>query len=221
LQAVVDALGDLRTPDGRPMVERVIRRADLPGGAHAAEGPDLHVVMDGYRYISCPLFATDGNVISKQIRGDSGSHRMHGALIAHGPQVRVGARVQGARIVDLAPTALYLLGCPIPDDMDGRVLDGILRPSVLANRAPEMEAVSVELARGAHVLSEEEEAELERRLKGLGRRGRAGASPQGVGLSWLRTEPPATRDRRREKRGCSCAARWCALRSWRSRSCLA
>ena len=26
------------------------------------------------------------------------------------------------RIVDLAPTVLHVMGCPVPDDMDGRVL---------------------------------------------------------------------------------------------------
>ena len=30
--------------------------------------------------------------------------------------------IDGANIVDLAPTALHAMGLPVPDDMDGRVL---------------------------------------------------------------------------------------------------
>jgi len=32
----------------------------------------------------------------------------------------------GPRIIDLAPTILALLGLPVPDDMDGRILEEFL-----------------------------------------------------------------------------------------------
>ena len=168
IERVVDALGTLTTSDGRPMVERVIRAAELPGGPYAEDGPDLHLVLDGYRYISCPLFATDGHVLSKQIRGDSGSHRMEGTVIAAGPQIRPAGRIEGARIVDLAPTVLSLLGCPIPEDMDGRRLDELLATGATSSQV----VLIAETARygvpAAASLSAEEEAELRQRLRGLG-----------------------------------------------------
>ena len=166
-ERVIDALRTLSTPDGRPMLDRVIYQSALSPGEHQDEGPDLHVVLDGYRYISCPLFATDGNIISKQIRGDSGSHRTHGVFIARGPHIRTGAQVSGARIVDLAPTILTLLGCPVSGDMDGRVLtevllDRVAQVPILASTAPATEE------RARHDLSDDEEAELQTRLKGFG-----------------------------------------------------
>ncbi len=163
---VIDALRTLTTPDGRPMLEQVVRKAELPPGQHADEGPDLHVVLDGYRYISCPLFATDGNVVSRQIRGDSGCHRRHGVFVARGPDFCSGARVAGARIVDLAPTVLHLMGCPIPDDMDGHVLTEAL---CSASRVVRSQVAATERAsRPGYDLSGEEEAELRDRLRGLG-----------------------------------------------------
>jgi arylsulfatase A-like enzyme len=36
------------------------------------------------------------------------------------------------QIIDLAPTALYLLGLPVPEDMDGRVLTEIIEPGYVA-----------------------------------------------------------------------------------------
>ncbi|UCC62342.1 MAG: phosphodiesterase, partial [Anaerolineae bacterium] len=157
----------LTTPDGRPMLDRVIPKSRLAPGKHVDEGPDLHVVLDGYRYISCPLFANDGHVSSQQIRGDSGSHRMHGVLIAYGPHIRPGAMVEGAQIVDLAPTVLSLFGCPVPGDMDGRVLT-----EILATAAPEQPVLKVLPPSSGeeeqYILSEDEDAELQARLKGFG-----------------------------------------------------
>jgi hypothetical protein len=39
--------------------------------------------------------------------GKSGTHRDHGIFLGHGPGVQPGARVEGARIIDLAPTVLH------------------------------------------------------------------------------------------------------------------
>jgi predicted AlkP superfamily phosphohydrolase/phosphomutase len=168
VQRVIAALHTLTLPDGRPMVERVIRASELPDGPYARLGPDLHLVMDGYRYISCPLFATDAHVLSKQIRGDSGTHRLYGTFIAAGPHIRPLGEFEGVRIVDLAPTTLHLLDCPVPEDMDGRVLESVLSAQVVeGGQAPRQGAAS-HLAVDALDLSAEEEAELEGRLKGLG-----------------------------------------------------
>ncbi len=165
---VIEALTSLATPDGRPMLSRVIRKQALAGGPYADQGPDLHVVLDEYRYISCPLFATDGNVIRKQIRGDSGCHRRHGILIARGPHIRPGSEVQNARIVDLAPTTLHLMGHAVPAGMDGRVLHDLFTPAFLSAHPVHAETIDPPAAQDLYALSSAEEAELESSLKGLG-----------------------------------------------------
>ena len=166
-EQVISALNSLVTTDGRSMVDKVIRKETISFGKHADEGPDLHVVLDGYRYISCPLFATDGNVLSKQIRGDSGCHRSHGIFIAHGPLIRAG-HIANTRIVDLAPTTLELMGCALPGDMDGRVLADIFKDPRIDVPPLQAEPVALPTRQGRYALTEDEEAELETRLKGLG-----------------------------------------------------
>ncbi|RMD84910.1 MAG: hypothetical protein D6815_03175 [Candidatus Dadabacteria bacterium] len=52
----------------------------------------------------------------------SGSHRKEGVLIAAGPGIRKGARIEGASVYDITPTLLHYLGLPVAQDMDGRVL---------------------------------------------------------------------------------------------------
>ncbi len=45
-----------------------------------------------------------------------------------GGPVRRGLAIQGASIYDLYPTALYLLGLPVPQDAAGKVLTDALDP---------------------------------------------------------------------------------------------
>jgi hypothetical protein len=119
-------------------------------------------VMDGYRTIAFPLFAVDGKIVTRQIRGDSGCHRLHGVFIAHGQGIAHG-EISGARIIDLAPTILHLMNVPVPDDMDGRVLTEAL----VAQRPVEMQA-AVHASHAQEDLTAEEAAEVEERLRALG-----------------------------------------------------
>jgi predicted AlkP superfamily phosphohydrolase/phosphomutase len=163
-QQVVEALGQLKHPiTGHPLVDRVLMGDEVAHGPFSSRGPDLHVVMDGFRTIAFPLFAADSRVVTRQIRGDSGCHRLHGIFVAWGAEVRQGVTLEGARIVDLAPTILHLMGLPVPEDMDGRVLD-----EAIAHARP-VQFSSVGPATGkATGLSSEEAAEVEARLHALG-----------------------------------------------------
>jgi hypothetical protein len=77
-------------------------------------------------------------------------------------------------IEDVAPTALYLMGLPIPSDMDGRVLAEILEPATVAHQPlgvsgpmafwPEEDAASF----SEEVMSAEDEEVIRDRLRALG-----------------------------------------------------
>jgi len=164
LQRITDALGELTHPDtGAPLVDQVIPGREVVHGPYAERSPDLHLVMDGYRTIAFPLFATDRHIVTQQIRGDSGCHRRHGLLIARGPEIRPGATVDGARIIDLAPTILHLMGQPVPAYMDGQVLTDIIN----TDRPVDYRAVAKD-GQDAAGLSAEDTAEVEERLRSLG-----------------------------------------------------
>jgi len=102
------------------------------------------------------------------MRGDSGCHRLHGILLASGPAVRRGTKLDGAQITDLAPTILYRMGLPVPDDMDGRVLTEMFEPAFA--RATPLQRAEAETGqrRPEHELPPEERAEIEARLRSLG-----------------------------------------------------
>ncbi len=164
---VIAALESLRDPDsGRPLLDRVIPGEEAAHGPYADQGPDLHVILDGYRCIAFPLFAMDGRIITRQIRGDSGCHRREGIFLAWGPSVRAGAQIEGARIIDLAPTILHLMGLSVPEYMDGRPIEAVAggQWSVVGN------AWLADRPRDTdhRPLSLEDEAEVESRLRSLG-----------------------------------------------------
>jgi arylsulfatase A-like enzyme len=99
-----------------------------------------------------------------------GTHRKSGVFIAKGKSLNRGIRVSGARLIDLAPTLLYLMGQKVPDDIDGRVLTEILDPEFLQQQAAQY-TTSSETTSGeseGKSYTAEEAAQIEARLKALG-----------------------------------------------------
>ncbi len=129
LAEVTQRLLDLRDPGtGRSLIERVYRREEIYAGPQLAHAPDLTVDWwEGITFLSKPGFG-EGDVVEyladqPLLGGDwGGGHALQGICALHGPAFRSGGRLSEASILDLAPTLLHLLGQPVPDDMDGRVL---------------------------------------------------------------------------------------------------
>jgi hypothetical protein len=98
-----------------------------------------------------------------------GRHRSTGIFVAAGPDIREGKQIEGARIVDVAPTVLHALELPIPEDMDGEPLLQILHDDYQAAHPVRYSTPrAAEEAAPAAVYDEEDAAEMERRLRGLG-----------------------------------------------------
>ncbi len=168
-------------PDtGEPVVDRVIRTQEIYPGPAAADLPDLIVLWrDGYiareqagrasRDASCPDTSTLIEPIGESFSDWSGSHRMDGILLAQGPALACPGRVRDAKLIDLAPTLLYLLGEPVPGDMQGRVLEEMIHPNYLAshpiNRTPGRPPTAPQ---PEYALSSSESSELAERLRELG-----------------------------------------------------
>lgn len=166
-QQVIDALNTITDPaTGRSLVDRIIPREEAAHGPYADQGADLHLILDGYKTIAFPLFATEGRTLTPQIRGDSGCHRLHGIFIGQGAAFAPGATIDGARLIDLAPTILHILGQPVPEDMDGRVLSEALSAELRAQATQVGAAATTSQAQVD--FTAEEQAEVEERLRALG-----------------------------------------------------
>jgi arylsulfatase A-like enzyme len=89
-------------------------------------------------------------------------------MIGNGDGVRAGARLDAARIYDVAPTLLYLMGEPVPDDMDGRVLTEIISEDYLLDNPIEFLQADESSQQNTMQYSDEENAEIIESLKNLG-----------------------------------------------------
>lgn len=163
-QEVADALEELQDEDGCPLVTSIIPREETYHGPYTELGPDLHLILDDYNIIAYPLFATEGKIITQQIRGDSGCHRSEGIFIAQGPNIRQGETLPESNILDLAPTILHLLGEEVPTIFDGRVLQEIfVKKTAVVFSDNEEEHIFAEQS-----LAAEDAAQVEDRLRSLG-----------------------------------------------------
>jgi predicted AlkP superfamily phosphohydrolase/phosphomutase len=170
--AVLAAVKDPRT--GQPVIAKAYRRDELYSGPYAKRSPDLTLKWWGESpFNTKPSLRSDEHlpplIVEKPrpltLPEWSGHHTLDGILIASGPGLKRGATAEGARLMDMAPTLLYLLNLPIPEDVDGKVLVDILQPS--AQHESKFEAGQKEEEK-SYEYSEDEAAMVEERLKNLG-----------------------------------------------------
>ncbi len=57
------------------------------------------------------------------MNGNAHHYPEPGILLMYGKPFRKGLNLSGASVYDIAPTVLYLLGLPVPEDIPGRVLE--------------------------------------------------------------------------------------------------
>jgi predicted AlkP superfamily phosphohydrolase/phosphomutase len=154
---------------GKPFIERVIRKEEIYSGTHYEDAPDLIALSRNLEYVSFGTTDFGNNRLTGRIFGMTGYHRMNGVLIMSGPHVKPGASPSDAAIIDLAPTILYALGVPVPEAMDGRVLNELFKDSFLAERGSAAgEGASSPSEPGESAYTDEEEAQVQERLRELG-----------------------------------------------------
>lgn len=133
---------------GAPVISSLERPQEIYHGPHAKKAPDL-----------LPSWWRDGFLLDQSSPAESGlpsverstapleggvefaaSHRLDGVLMMSGGPIHADFSFEGAKIVDVTPTVLYLMGLPIPDDMDGQVLVEAIDPEFLAANPVRFEA---------------------------------------------------------------------------------
>jgi predicted AlkP superfamily phosphohydrolase/phosphomutase len=181
-------ISDLKTiqdpGSGSPLFSEFHRRDEIYSGPFIDHAPDLLFFPRNPEYYVAGWKEFDENRWLSQL-GDNtgrlhsmvqmrvpytGSHRMDGILFFSGPDIRSGIELSGASIMDITPTALSLLGVPIPVEMDGRVLENVMLPELLDRLNITHDSVAglrPEVPPAPDLTPEEEEI-LVKRLRNLG-----------------------------------------------------
>ena len=118
-----------RVPAGSPdpaifagIVQNAYRYHDLMlGRLMELAGPDCAVMLNSDHGFHSDRLLPD--YIPAEAAGPAVEHRPFRHLLpARAPGVQAGGHVYGASVLDIAPTALHVLGLPAGMDMDGKVL---------------------------------------------------------------------------------------------------
>jgi predicted AlkP superfamily phosphohydrolase/phosphomutase len=163
---------------GATMVKRVHRREELYAGPHVDKAPDLTIEWEldnGYSYLFRPSTGLRRAAVhqldaDERRRVKSGDHRDEGIFLASGPHFTRPFEVKEAGILDVAPTILYLLGQPIPLEMDGQVLTQLFTEDYLSQHPIHRSHGGGldEAAEPRRDYSATEEEAIRARLQGLG-----------------------------------------------------
>jgi len=157
---------------GERVVDRVVRREEVYAGEAVDLAPDFRLLMaKSTKYRGQYAYSPGIGAAQPLAYPDKvyGNHAEYGILMACGPGVRGGIELDGARIVDVAPTILYALGLPIPQRMDGRPLAEIFDSTFeRAHEGSDSVAEAALPTAGDTVFSEDEEQEVLDRLRSLG-----------------------------------------------------
>lgn len=170
LDKITAALHQL-TDEGQPVVDAVYRSDEIYHGPYAAKGPDLNILMRGMTYVSQSWREMAGqDIFAPSGTHYSGTHRPLGMIAIQGDKVVQGRQVE-ARVIDVAPTLMWLLGLPLPDDLDGQLLTSFVRPDILASQP--LRKISAANAPAPNVVGQgwadaAEEEEVLDRLRDLG-----------------------------------------------------
>ncbi|MEW5987345.1 MAG: alkaline phosphatase family protein [Chloroflexota bacterium] len=121
-QQIIEAALALRDPEtGEAVIRAAYRREEIYHGPRLALAPDIILHTDRAKYVSFGHADFGSNRLLEPSIGQTGHHQMDGIVLLHGPGVAPG-ELNGANIMDVAPTVLYALDLPIPAAMDGRPL---------------------------------------------------------------------------------------------------
>jgi predicted AlkP superfamily phosphohydrolase/phosphomutase len=165
---LIRLLADVRDPEtGARLVAGAWRREEVYAGPHVEDAPDVIVQTVPGHHGGFDLARIVTDVPTAQLRAVNGSHTPEGILVAAGGPFRRGAALDPQSLADVLPTALHVLGAPLPEDLDGRALAEALEPAwVTAHPVRTAARHADEDAR--MTLSEDDEAEMRKFLQGLG-----------------------------------------------------
>ena len=167
---IIENLGKLKGDKGERLIDRAYKREELYSGPYVHLAPDIQ-----FTPIDMSL-QPRGETVGKEILikpndFSPGLHRMNGILLMEGEGIKENFRIEGAHIIDIAPTILYFMGVPVPNDMDGKVITSCITDDYLKENTIALSEYQSSASDGIEegkAYTDQEEEQLKEALKGLG-----------------------------------------------------
>ena len=113
---------------GKPAVRAVYKADDIYHGPCRSHMPDIIINWDDTARVTTDLLVGKYGLAHSNAPGFAldpyytGNHRPNAFMLAIGPDIPQGAVIEGAGILDLAPTILTYFGIEPPEYLDGKAL---------------------------------------------------------------------------------------------------
>jgi predicted AlkP superfamily phosphohydrolase/phosphomutase len=120
LSAAVEAIRD---PQGK-LLDTTCLRPEATYRKVRNIPPDLIIYLGDLHWRSVGSFGFDSiYTFENDIGPDGANHAQDGMIIYYDPKQNLGSqRLSGVHLMDFTPTVLHLMGQPIPDDIQGKVI---------------------------------------------------------------------------------------------------
>ena len=133
LMARLDSL--VEPESGEKFVQRMYTREELYSGPYTKNAPDI-VFVESPTFFVGRGTPGDSAAFGNPSFTFSGFHRPEGILVAAGPRFRKDSARKEESILDVAPTLYWLFDVDMPSDLDGVVMDGLVKVDSLKSRPP-------------------------------------------------------------------------------------
>jgi len=169
---IINKLQEIQDPfSTEKLVSHIYKKKEIYSGPYIDFAPDIIFFLRNGLYLADVQLKDRTWQETNWLTG-SGTHRPDGIFMAYGKNIRGGNYIDGANIVDLAPTILYSLGIPVSSGMDGRVMMEVFEENFI-NSHPIIENKDsgefLDLSDDQQsVYSEKEAGEVMEKLKDLG-----------------------------------------------------
>jgi predicted AlkP superfamily phosphohydrolase/phosphomutase len=166
---IIQELQMLKDPESnQPLVTEAYKREEIYSGRYLNRAPDIVFFLNAFFKGGAGMKKLISPVPKYDLKMWSGNHTMNGIFIAcNSEDVKKEEIIEGAQIIDLAPTILFYMGLPIPSEMDGKVLTNIFSQDFLEKhsiRHRHLTATTIKYKE----LTKAEEDDMRKKLKGLG-----------------------------------------------------
>ena len=144
-EEILAKLLEVRAEDGTRIVAKAFKREELWRGPQLHVAPDIQFLSHETSVNVAPS-PVHPRVVEPAVEGRPAMHRMQGVYLWEGAGVfRAGLRQGGYQIADMGAMMLHLLGLPLGDHLDGRVMEQVLEPDYRQANPPVQAAGQAEL----------------------------------------------------------------------------
>ncbi len=122
-EEIIAKLPEMRAEDGGKVISAAFKREDVWEGPQVFLAPDIQCMTVD---TACNMAASPVHrVVAEEAKeGRPAMHRINGIYAWEGKGIfKEGVRLGGPQIADMATTIMHLLGLPVDDHMDGRVME--------------------------------------------------------------------------------------------------